>query len=252
MRRIATVFSALALTGAFATGALADQPAPATMGMASGAVIVAACHPSDDVTTRFATFVGEMRALQGSARMAMRFTLLQRLGTPDFTAVGLPELRPWRRSKKGASNFIYTQRVTALRDGGTYRMRVQMRWYGSDGKLMKVRTMRSGACKQPAPLPNLRISSIGTSPGTVSGTTSYMVTVQNDGVGDAGPVVVGLRVDGGPLSTARVPTLAAGQAASVRLTGPACTATLRAIADPGNAIRETSETDNALVEACPS
>ena len=126
------------------------------------------------------------------------------------------------------SSFIYTQRVTALRDGGTYRMRVQMRWYGSDGKLMKVRTMRSGACKQPAPLPNLRISSIGTSPGAVSGTTSYMVTVQNDGVGDAGPVVVGLRVDGGTLSTARVPTLAAGQAASVRLTGPACTATLRA------------------------
>jgi len=181
MRRIATVFSALAVAGACATGALADQPAPATMGMAQGAVIVAACHPSDDVTTRFATFVGEMRALPGSARMAMRFTLLQRLGTPDFTAVGLPDLRPWRRSKKGVSSFIYTQRVTALRDGGTYRMRVQMRWYGSNGKLMKVRTMRSGACKQPAPLPNLRISSISTAPGAVSGTTSYMVTVQNDG-----------------------------------------------------------------------
>ena len=185
---------------------VADQPGR-NHGMAQGAVIVAACHPSDDVTTRFATFVGEMRALPGSARMAMRFTLLQRLGTPDFTAVGLPDLRPWRRSKKGVSSFIYTQRVTALRDGDTYRMRVQMRWYGSNGKLMKVRTMRSGACKQPAPLPNLRISSISTAPGAVSGTTSYMVTVQNDGAGDTGPVVVGLRVDGGTLSTARVPTL---------------------------------------------
>jgi CARDB len=252
MRRIATVFTALALTGAFATGALADSSTPATMGMAPGAVIVAACHPSPDVTTRFATFVGEMRSLPGTWRMAMRFTLLERLGTPDFTAVGLPDLRPWRRSKKGASSFIFTQRVTALHDGGTYRMRVQMRWYGSDGRLMKVRTMRSGACKQPAPLPNLRISSISTAPGSAAGTTNYMVTVQNDGAGDAGPVVVGLRVDGGTLETARVPTLASGQAASVKLTGPACGATLRAIADPGNAIRETSETDNALVEACPA
>ena len=252
MRRIATVFAALALTGAFATGALADPPAPATMGMAPGAVIVAACHPSDDVTTRFATFVGEMRALPGTTRMAMRFTLLQRLGTPDFTAVGLPELRPWRRSKKGASRLhLHAARHRAARRRHLPHARadalVRDRPQADEGAHDALGRLQAARAA-----PNLRISSISTRRDRPAARTSYMVTVQNDGAGDAGPVVVGLRVDGGTLSTARVPTLAAGQAASVRLTGPACTATLRAIADPGNAIRETARRTTRLVEACPS
>jgi hypothetical protein len=252
VRRPGLFISVLAVLAVFGVGTSASSATTATTGSTPGAVIVAACHPSDDVTTRFATFVGQMHALPGTTRMTMRFTLLERLGGPDFDAVALPDLRPWRRSKHGASSFIYAQRVTALRDGGSYRMRVQMRWYGGDGSLIKVRTVRSGACHQPAPLPNLRVSSISTSPGAVQGTTKYLVTVENDGTGDAGPVPVGLRVDGGTLNTAKVPTLAAGQAASVAITAPACAETLRAVADPRGVLKETNEADNVLGESCPS
>jgi CARDB len=215
-------------------------------------VVVAACHPSDDVSQRFATFAGQMQAVKGTARMAMHFTLLERLNAPDFTAVGLTELRPWRRSKKGASSFIYTQRVTALRDGGTYRMRVQFRWYGSDGKVMKTKTMRSGACHQPAPLPNLQISSITGSPGALQGTEAYVITVANTGSGDAGAVTVALKVDGGVATTGQIPVVAAGKTATLKLSGPTCTSVVRAIADPRDAIDETNEKDNSLLTVCPS
>jgi hypothetical protein len=185
--------------------------------------------------------------------MAMHFTLLERLEAPDFEPVVLSDLRPWRRSKKGVASFLYTQRVTALRDGGSYRMRVQFRWYGADGKVMKTKTVRSGACRQPADLPNLRISSITAKPGILQGNTrTYTVTVQNDGAGDAGGVDVALRVDGGNAATGQVPALAAGTSASVDITGPACQGFVRAAADPRGKITETNEKDNALVTACPA
>src|SRR5919197_3168523 len=138
MRRLGICISALSLLAACLSGASASA---ATTTTPTSMVVVAACHPSDDVSQRFATFAGQMQAVKGTQRMAMHFTLLERLNAPDFSAVGLVDLKPWRRSKKGVSSFIYTQRVTALRDGGSYRMRVQFRWYGSDGSVIKVKTM---------------------------------------------------------------------------------------------------------------
>src|SRR5919197_6767962 len=123
MRRIGVCTIALALSASYVSQASATSTTTPV-----SAVVVAACHPSDDVDQRFATFVGQMQAVKGTLRMAMRFTLLERLGATDFNAVSLTDLRPWRRSKRGVSSFLYTQRVTALRDGGTYRMRVQFRW----------------------------------------------------------------------------------------------------------------------------
>jgi hypothetical protein len=247
MRRIGVCTIALALFASYVSQASATSTTTPV-----SAVVVASCHPSDDMDQRFATFVGQMQAVKGTLRMAMRFTLLERLDAPDFNAVSLTDLRPWRRSKRGVSSFLYTQRVTALRDGGTYRMRVQFRWYGSDGKVFKTKTMRSGLCHQPAQLPNLRVNSVTATPGAVQGTTKYTITLANDGSGDAGGVSVALRVDGGTPTTEQVPLVAAGKTASVDVTGPACQTFLRAVADPSGAIKETSEKDNSLVMACPS
>src|SRR3954447_1061407 len=136
MRRIAGFTTALALLASWVPGASAGS---STSTPPLTTVVVAACHPSDDVDERFATFVGQMQAVKGTQRMALHFSLLERLGAPDFEAVALPDLRPRRRSKKGASSFIYSQRITALRDGGSYRMRVLFRWYGADGKVFKTK-----------------------------------------------------------------------------------------------------------------
>jgi len=249
MRRIAGITTALALLAWTGTGASARI---SSTGTPVAAAIVAACHPSDDVGERFATFVGQMQAVNGTVRMAMHFSLLEKLGAPSFQPVALGNLRPWRRSKKGATNFIYTQRVTALRDGGTYRMRVLFRWYGADGKVFKTKTVRSGACHQPAPLPNLEVSSITAKPGAAPGTAIYTITVFNDGTGDAGAVDVALKVDGGTAANGQVPAIAAGKTGTVNVTGPACTGFVRAAVDPRGKIRESDETDNVLVTACPA
>src|SRR4051794_19806941 len=143
MRRALIGISTLSVLAASAAGAL-GAPSKQTKPVVRS-VSVADCHPSDDVTQRYASFAGRMQALPGTARMAMHFTLLERVDSSVFKPVSLPDLRLWRKSKPGARTFIYTQRVTALRDGGSYRMRAQFRWYDSNGAVMKTSSTRSGA-----------------------------------------------------------------------------------------------------------
>jgi hypothetical protein len=215
-------------------------------------VTLADCHPSDDVSQRYASFNGQMRAIAGTQRMLMRFTLLERIGgaLAPFKPVSLPDLKPWRRSKTGARTFIYTQRVTALRDDGTYRMRVQFRWYDGNKKLLRTTIVRSRACHQPAPLPDLTITSIGPGQALLGGQRMYAVTVANNGRGDARDVPVELKVDGSTVGSATVDLLPGQESGVVQIQGPQCSLTVGAVADPGRLIPETDESNNALTAAC--
>jgi hypothetical protein len=237
------VFAASVAGGFAATPA---HPRPITT------VTVAACHPSDDVTERFASFSGQMHTLAGSQRMAMHFTLLERIGhgLAPFKPVSLSDLKPWRRSKPGARTFIYTQRVTALRDGGSYRMRVQFRWYGAGKTVLRTTTLRSRTCRQPAPLPNLTITSITSAPSATSGQRIYSITVGNSGQGDASNVPVALKVDGNVVGSSMIDLLPSQESGVVQIQGPACAFSVRAVADPDRVIPETSDSDNALTLSC--
>ena len=249
MRRAATGISTLAVATVSLVAALAPA-APAAKPVPTSSVTLSDCHPSDDMTQRHASFAGQMHAVPGTARMMMRFTLQERLGSVHFRSVPLPDLRPWRRSKAGARNFIYTQRVTALRDGGAYRMRVQFRWYDSNGDLLRTNVARSRICRQPVPLPDLTISSITPGPGVTADQRSYSVSVSNDGAGEARDVSVELKVDGTTVGSTRIDLLPARTSGVVQIVGPVCSFALRAIADSDHAIRETDETDNALTVPC--
>jgi hypothetical protein len=231
-------------------GALGAPSTTAKLGQAS--VTVADCHPSDSVDQRYASFSGQMRAIPGTRRMIMRFTLLERLGGSlmPFKAVPLPDLQAWRRSKPGARTFIYTQRVTALRDGGAYRMRVQFRWYGDRHTLLRTAIVRSRTCRQPTPLPDLTISSITSSPAADGGQRNYSITVANVGQGEARDVPVILKVDGTMVGSAHVDLLPGQESSMVQIPGPSCAFTVRAVADPDRLIRETDDSDNALTVPC--
>lgn len=242
----------LAVLAAFVASAFAAT-APAGSKTPVASVTLADCHPSDDVSLRYASFNGQMRAIPGTQRMAMRFTLLERIGggLAAFKPVSLPDLKPWRRSKAGARAFIYTQRVTALRDGGSYRMRVQFRWYDGHKNVQRTSILRSRGCHQPAPLPNLTITSITSAPASTAGQRVYSITVANSGQGDARNVPVELKVDGTIAGTAMVDLLPGQESTVVQIHGAACAVAVRAVADPDRVIPETSDSDNALTAPCP-
>ena len=250
MRRALIGIATLAFAAGSATTVLAAAGPPGKPGHPS--VSVADCHTADDIAQRYASFSAQMRALTGTTRMAVHFTLLERLGGADgFQSVPLSNLHTWRRSKPGARTFIYTQRVTALHDGGYYRMRVQFRWYGSGGSVLRTSVSSSGVCHQPMPLPDLTISSITAAAGTTPGKRTYSVTLANGGAGEARGAVVALKVDGSVVGSSSVDLLPAGESTLVHITGPACAMTVRAVADPDGLVRETDESDNALTLPCP-
>jgi hypothetical protein len=251
MRRpLAAILPPLVVLAGTVAGALAAPPA----GSKAGQVIVTVsdCHPADAMADRYASFNAQMHAVPGTQRMAMHFTLLERLGgdLAPFKPVSLPDLKPWRRSKPNARAFIYTQRVTALRDGGAYRMRVQFRWYGDNKTLLRSATLRSRTCRQPVPLPDLTITSIASTRALVSGQRVYSITVANHGYGDGLNVPVELTVDGSTVGTSKVDLLPAQESSVVQIQGPQCAFAVRAVVDPGRVVPETDDSDNTLTVPC--
>jgi hypothetical protein len=247
-RPVLAALIAVAALAATVTGALAAQSRGHKPGRAT--VLVANCHPSGVVSDRFAIFDGQMHALPATRKMLMRFTLLERIGSRGpYKPVPLSDLKPWRRSKPGSKTFIYTQRVTALRDDGAYRMRVQFRWYGDHKTLQKTTTVRSRTCRQPALLPNLTVTSVTSIPAG-AGQRTYSVTVANTGQGEARDVPVVLKVDGAVAGSSRIDLLPGQESAVVQIAGPACAFSVRAVADPKRMIDETDHSDDALTVPC--
>ena len=54
-----------------------------------------------------------------------------------------PGLGVWRTSRTGVRAFAYRQRVKALAEGSAYRVKVQYRWHGRDGSVLKTAQRRS-------------------------------------------------------------------------------------------------------------
>jgi hypothetical protein len=245
MRRKSLIVCMLASVPFVVTAAAPASKLPAMVKVVECVIV------DDGESGRSATFRGEMTALPKTARMQMRFTLLQK---PDkggtIAPLSTPALSGWRKSKPGVKYFSYDQRVVGLQSGSTYRAAVTFKWMRANGKTIARVTKRSGGCHQPGELPNLTVTNIARSPGPRSGTTDYGVDVTNSGRSAARNVRVVLRVDGALLDMTDISTLAPGETSTVHFTGPACARNVRAVVDPEDAIRESGEADNALQKSC--
>ena len=200
---------------------------------------------------RSPTFSGSMRAVPRSPRMAIRFSLEERIGANPFVRRDVPSLAAWRESRVGVRRFGYRQTVKALKTGGAYRSLVDFRWSDGRGRIIRTARRRSGACLQPGPLPNLRLSALSARPGPESGTTTYSLSVRNTGRAPARGVVVALAVDGAVVDSTEVAVLGPGESRVLTFTGPVCRRRVRAAVDPRAAIGESRERDNVLVRRCP-
>jgi hypothetical protein len=200
---------------------------------------------------RSATFHGRMKQLEGSERMWMRFTLLEKRNT-GFEVLAAPGLGRWHKSKPGVGAFGYRQTVRGLQPGASYRMQVNYRWYSPDGQLLARTRRRSVVCRQFERLPNLTASVARARETDVEGVLRYEVLVANTGVAAAAGVAVRMAVDGHVLDTLTVGFLGPGESRLLGFHGPRCTWSASAAADPDGVLVESSEDDNVHQLSCAS
>jgi CARDB len=225
---------------------------PASAGAPAPAVVkVRACETGDASRERLATFYGRMRAVPGTHRMQMRFTLIDR-SSGRAGLVPTPKLAKWRKSKPGVMRFGYSQTIVGLQRGAAYAVTVEFRWRDERGKTIKRLRRTSSDCRQEGELPNLAVAGIEAKPGDAVGTFDYEISVVNKGGEDARAFRVDLLVDGATADAAEIDLLEPGETVSVEISGPACQSRIRAVIDRRNAVRETIEDDNGRSVRCPT
>lgn len=231
-----------------AFAAIAAVPAPAGAAP-TASVRVVDCQTGKDAGDRVATYHARMRAVPGTARMAVRFSLVARYGDRGPRVVKTPKLSAWHYSRPGVQRFGYTQKVRRLESGGLYRARVRYRWYAADGHVVRAARSESGFCAENGELANLTVTAIRFAPGSIPGTASYVVSIGNSGRGDATRFSLALIVDNALADERTIDRLGAGETTSVTLTGPVCHR-VRAVIDRGDLVPETIEQDNVLRSRC--
>jgi len=230
--------------------ALALALPPAASAKSVAGVRVTDCQTGAKPSQRWATFHARMSAIPGSGRMSMRFVLLQNTGSKNAPLTRAPlKSLPWHSSHRGVKHFGFSQKITKLEPGSSYRVRVQFRWSDGAGHPL-LRTRRtSGACVQGGGLPNLRVTSVTISPGSSDAARTYNVTMDNAGKAVAQNFAVALFVDGALVDTTQIDRLDTLASRIVTFSGQPCHR-LRAVVDYTHSVRETNESDNALSTTC--
>jgi hypothetical protein len=115
------------------------------------AATLEACQTSAVQAERSATFVGEMTAVPGTARMFMRIDVLERSGGEStFRNVTYPGLGNWLRAAAGVKTYKNLDRVTDLAAPAEYRAAIRFHWLNARGRLVRSQLLRTPICTQPA------------------------------------------------------------------------------------------------------
>jgi hypothetical protein len=157
-RLVAALACGLALLACGASAAVAATSAPVTgVKTPAGALKLPAtatlesCLTTGAQAERSATFVGEMTAVPGTARMGMRFELLEKAeGEPTPHAVASPGLGTWLRSSPGIKTYKNLDKVVDLSAPATYRAVIRFRWMNARNRPIKTLELRTPRCTQPA------------------------------------------------------------------------------------------------------
>jgi hypothetical protein len=138
-----TVTGGVAQTGQSGTGA----------DFSSASATLEQCVTAVTQAERSATFSGEMTAISGSARMAMRIDVQEQMpGEALFHTITAPGLGVWRGSDPGVKTYKYLKQVTNLSAPAFYRAAVRFRWLNAKGHLIKAIERHTSKCAQPASL----------------------------------------------------------------------------------------------------
>ena len=194
------------------------------------------CTPWEEGVGGSVAYAARMKAIPGTARMALRIRLFEKVGGGKFEPIPTEGLGIWRKSHPDASVFRYEQHVRGLHKGAVYRVTVRYRWLDADGQPILTVRRRSPRCSQDGGLANLRVASIDVGPGEVEGTSVYKVKVVNRGTALAENVGVLLRVDGEIVDEEVIDALQPKEAHTVTFNGPICRERIRVVVDPDELI----------------
>lgn len=181
---------------ALLVGTVAGVPARASAAPKGAAptlrVEAKACQIGALVEQRSVTATASAVLRDAGDRVAMRFTLQQRLESGAWQAI-------WAKSKKGLGvweiggpdrvGLRYTKTVTNLGEGVRYRLVIDARGITEDGQAVTKIARRSVTCVQPRFSPDVRLT---TAEDTVAGNTGHVLvaTLTNAGRLPSGPSVV--------------------------------------------------------------
>jgi CARDB len=214
-----------------------------------------ACHVAAGLLDRYATFAAEMVATQATAEMSLRLELYEH--TPGVTGYhlvsGVPGFGVWETSAPGVGVFTYSQEVTSLTAPASFRVEVGYRWLGADHRVIKSARRTTVSCVEPPELADLVVGAVSISPGPAPGTSSYAVTIRNDGPAAAGAFDVALSVGDVSVPDQTVDGLAAGGRTAVDFTGVSCASggTLDvAVVVPQGSVPETTKVDGSRTVVC--
>jgi hypothetical protein len=163
---IATACALATLAGVHVPGAVGDTSTAAAITSAGGAgngqsgeegtkpdatATLEQCVTALVQSERSATFVGEMTAVPGTARMEISIGLVERVPSEaQYRPVNAAGLGAWRGSAPSVKTYTYIKQVTNLSAPAFYRGVVRFRWLNAKGHLIKDQEMRTPRCEQPA------------------------------------------------------------------------------------------------------
>jgi hypothetical protein len=125
------------------------------------------CVTSVVQVERSATFAGEMIAVPGTAHMAMRIEVQERMpGEGAFHTVLAPGLGVWRGSDPKVRIYMYLKQVTNLSSPAVYRALVRFRWEGAKGHVIRRAEHITPRCDQPAAPPTAPLTAPPAAPAT--------------------------------------------------------------------------------------
>ncbi len=133
-------------------------PARANVGQSAGgtpdSALLVQCATAGGASERAASFAGDMTAMNGASRMAMRIELLERTpGETGYRPVLAPGVGAWHYADPGVKAYKHIEQFANLSAPASYRALISFRWDGPHGRAIRRDERRSPRCQQPAPAP---------------------------------------------------------------------------------------------------
>jgi hypothetical protein len=219
------------------------------------------CVRALDLSARSFSVTAVMRPVKGTRHMNLQFDLLQKSAGGSFFEIGqgAPGLDSWLTptpptlGQNASDVWRVKHPVDGLPAPATYRFRVDFRWRGKGGRVLKTTSLHTSNCYEPDLRPDLEVTGV-----TVQADprhpkkNEYVTALKNTGATAAGPFLLQLSFNGGTPYNTTVKHIGAHSTKTVTLIGPVCTVGGEMTVNPNGAVDVSSHAHASDTVICPT